>query len=76
MRISFSLYSVDGGGGMIGIALYSFPSASVATSVLLTLRCVLRSNSTGNVLGVGPVPDTILKNVTLLSLVVTWGIMS
>jgi hypothetical protein len=61
---------------MNGIALPSFPSASVATSVLLTLRCVLKTTSTGDVLGVGPVPDTVLKNQTVLSLVVIWGIMS
>jgi hypothetical protein len=46
---------------MIGIALPYFPSAYVATSVMLTLRCVLRSNSTGDVQGVWPVSDTILK---------------
>jgi hypothetical protein len=61
MRISLSLYSVDGGGGMNGRSLPSFPSASVATSVLLTLGCVLNTTSTGNVLGVGPVPDTVFK---------------
>jgi hypothetical protein len=61
---------------MNGIALPSSPSALVATSVLLTLRCVLEATSTGDVLGVGPVPDTVLKNWTVLSLVVIWGIMS
>jgi hypothetical protein len=44
--------------------------------LLLTLRCVLRSNSTGIVQGVVPVPDTILRNMSVLSLVVIWGIMA
>jgi hypothetical protein len=77
MRIVPSFSSVDGGGGMIWIALHYFPLASVAAPVLLlVLMCLLRCSSDRIVQGVGPVPKTVLKKLSMWSLLVIWEIVS